>query len=78
MSWLKKLRGDRDEGSTESVPPPACPHYVLVPRWESVADMGKEDLASGFRCDACRREFSPEEAQVLRATEAERVRNLVS
>ncbi|HYM15848.1 MAG TPA: hypothetical protein VEZ14_09830 [Dehalococcoidia bacterium] len=80
MSWLKKLRRDREEGAPAADAPatPDCPHYVLVPRWDNVADMGKDELATSFRCEACAREFSPSEAQALRDTEAERVRNLVS
>jgi hypothetical protein len=77
MNLLKRLH------RTEQPAPPAepadhkCPHSVLIPRWEDMADMGNEGRASGFRCDACGEEFTPSEAQALRATEAERLRQLV-
>ncbi len=52
----------------------ACPHTVLLPRWDNPEDMGKEEKASGFLCDSCRQTFSPEEARVLRAAEVERLK----
>lgn len=30
-----------------------CPHLMLVPTWDSPADMGKEAKATGYRCYAC-------------------------
>ena len=80
MSWLKKRRRDQDEPAPAAADAPAteCPHYVLVPHWDAVADMGKDDRATSFRCEACAREFSREEGLALRATEAERVRLLVN
>jgi hypothetical protein len=39
-----------------------CPHTTLVPRWDSVEDMGKEDAVSGYFCEGCRMSFSPSEA----------------
>jgi hypothetical protein len=78
MSWLKRRRREDPESApSEPAARPECPHLVLVPRWERVADMGKTDLATSFRCDACQREFSPDEASELRATEGERLRQLV-
>ena len=52
---------------------PECAHGVLTPRWDSVADMGKEDRATAFVCEACHKSFTPEEAQALKATMAERL-----
>jgi hypothetical protein len=79
MNFLKRLRRDRTEQAASPSEPSdhECPHYVLVPRWDDMADMGNESRASGFRCDACGQEFTPGEAQALRATEAERLRQLV-
>jgi hypothetical protein len=64
-----------------AAPPPAqvsvtCPHVSLVPQWDSVADMGQEEKASGFTCAACGQRFTPEEARALRQTEADRLRQL--
>ncbi len=43
-----------------------CPHAVLVARWENVQDMGKEDKASRFMCEACHEMFTPEQAKDMR------------
>jgi hypothetical protein len=50
-----------------------CPHIVLTGRWDSVQDMGKDELATAFICGACRQTFTPEEARMLRETTAERL-----
>lgn len=52
----------------------SCPHTVLVPRWDSPADLGHEERASGFTCDACHAAFSAAEGHALRQSEAARVR----
>jgi hypothetical protein len=39
-----------------------CPHTALVPRWDSIDDMGKEDKATSYFCQGCERTFSREEA----------------
>jgi hypothetical protein len=64
----------RQESPSEE--PPTCPHTVLVPQWDSVADIGNDDKATGYRCDACSLTFTPAEARALRASEAERVRDV--
>jgi hypothetical protein len=51
-----------------------CPHTVLVPRWDSPADLGHEERASGFTCDACHAAFTAAEGHALRQSEAARVR----
>jgi hypothetical protein len=51
-----------------------CVHTSLVPKWDSVADMGHEDKATSWTCSACGRDFPPEEGQAMRATEADRLR----
>ncbi len=43
-----------------------CPHLVLVPRWDSVDDMGDESKASGYHCDACGVSLSLEEGRQAR------------
>ena len=50
-----------------------CPHALMVPRWESVKDMGHEDRATRYMCEACHKEFTPEEAKQVAATIAERM-----
>ncbi|HLF72158.1 MAG TPA: hypothetical protein VI759_08425 [Dehalococcoidia bacterium] len=51
-----------------AVEAPPCPHGILVPRWETVADMGIEAKATRYACDACHQEFTPEEANRIRTT----------
>ena len=79
MGWLDRLRGRAGAGVQKPADVPeetaACAHVILVPRWDSTADMGNDDKASGWRCDACGASFTPSEAQALRANEAERVKS---
>jgi hypothetical protein len=42
-----------------------CVHHVLLPRWERIAEMGKEDIPAGYTCKACRRRFSTEQVRAL-------------
>ena len=51
----------------------ACPHTVLAPRWDNAQDMGHEDRATAFTCNACDQSFTPEEVRTLRSTESERL-----
>jgi hypothetical protein len=46
---------------------PPCPHAALVPRWDTAADIGVEAKATRYLCDACHKEFTPEEAAELRS-----------
>lgn len=63
MSVLTKLFGRNDHGTaTDDI---ACPHMALIPRWESVDDMGKMERATGFHCEACGSTFSGEEGRRL-------------
>jgi hypothetical protein len=63
-------------------PPPqastTCLHVSLVPAWDDPANMGREEHASSFTCAACGQRFSPEEAQTLRESEADRLRQRAS
>jgi hypothetical protein len=71
MSLLRRLTGkDRQSGAearekqgTEAPEPPPCPHTALVPRWDSIEDMGKEEKATSYFCQGCERTFTVEEAQ---------------
>jgi hypothetical protein len=53
-----------------------CLHGVLVPRWDNVADMGKDERATSYRCDSCGKDFTPEEAQGLWARAVEQLRRV--
>ena len=64
-------RQPQEQPSTLDVPP--CPHTTLVPRWDSVADMGKEDKVTSYTCEGCAQSFTGAEGRALRQTEAERV-----
>jgi hypothetical protein len=74
MGLLSKLFGGKSK-ETEATPVATgeCIHAVLVPRWESVQDMGKEDKISRYMCEACHQEFAPDEARHLRDTINERM-----
>jgi hypothetical protein len=75
MGLLSKIFGGgskKSEVATET-PTVECPHAVLVPRWDSVQDMGIEDKATRYMCESCKSFFSPEEARRLSASLAERV-----
>jgi hypothetical protein len=54
------------EAATAVMEPPPCLHLTLTPRWDSVDDMGKEELATAFVCEACHESFTPEQARALR------------
>jgi len=61
-----KLFGGKKQTAAVLTETPECPHAVLVARWDSVQDMGKEDKATHFMCEACHQMFTPEEAVELR------------
>ncbi len=80
MRWLRKLRdrgGHEASGSAVAEDVPVCEHVALVPRWGSAEDIGKDDRATGYTCEACRAEFTPAEVQSLRATEAARLKQRI-
>ena len=80
MGLLGKLFGGKkqDSAATAQTTSVECPHAVLVPRWESVQDMGHEDKITRFMCEACQQEFAPEVAAQLRLTVNERVDSSVT
>lgn len=75
MGILSKLFGG---GKAEAPAAPAtpaagaasaeCVHGNLVPRWDSVDDMGKADKVSHYDCESCSSQFTPAEAEKLRST----------
>jgi nitrite reductase/ring-hydroxylating ferredoxin subunit len=78
MGFLDKLFGRKGaEESTAAAPAagaPDCPHAAVTPRWDSGADMGKNDLVSAYVCEACGARFSREEGEALGASAADRLR----
>ena len=62
MSWLDRIRGRKTEAEAPAPISVQCPHVTLVPHWDNPEDMGHEDRATSFRCDACGSGFTPAEA----------------
>ena len=73
MNLLKKKH--HDDKPTVEEPPTPCAHVTLIPRWDSAADIGHEDRATKFNCEACGATFTPDQAERLRSTETARVRS---
>ena len=72
MKWFRRGRDKDAPPATENAP--GCQHVVLLPHWDLPENMGQEKLANSFSCQVCGARFSPDEAQHLRETEAERLR----
>ena len=74
MGFFNKLFGRGDTATLQRQPDTAtCVHTSLTARWDSVADMGKEAKATGYRCQGCGQDFTPAEGRALRRSEADRV-----
>ena len=73
MGLLDKIFGGKKQATVVETPPIECPHSVLVARWDSVQDMGIEEKATRYMCEACKETFDPAEANRLRDTLAERI-----
>ncbi len=75
MGLKAKLFGKSESNTTglDATDNHTCPHTTMTPRWDSVDDIGKQDRATGFRCEGCGQMFNPEETIMLRAGEAERL-----
>ena len=72
MSMLSRLfNRDHEDGVTTQ----ECPHVALVPRWDRVEDMGHEDLATSFVCEACHRTLTPDQARTVSAEMSNRLRH---
>ncbi len=83
MGFLSKLFG-RSSDKVDELPARSpeevqatCPHGTITGRWDSVADMGHEDRATKFVCEACNKEFTREEAQHIRATATSAIADVI-
>ena len=80
MSVLDRLLGRHPESDRRRAPGSAvasttaeCAHVAMTPRWDQIGDMGHEDRASSFVCDACHSTLTPAEAERARAETAARL-----
>ncbi len=62
MGVFDFLKQDRTAETAVQERTEQCPHRVLLPRWDDVADMGDESKISAYACDACGALLSREEA----------------
>ncbi len=69
-------RGEEQSSSAQvaEAAPETCECVLLVPHWDDPANMGVEEKASSYRCNTCGESFTREEEEVLRGTEADRIR----
>ena len=67
MGILSKLMGKDEHSEAAAGMQAECGHGALVPRWDAVEDMGKEDKVSSYHCEGCNGDFTMEEAQRIRA-----------
>lgn len=58
----KLLRKEETPTETRNV---ECPHKALTARWDRSEDIGKEERATSFRCEACGGTFSGDEGREL-------------
>jgi hypothetical protein len=73
-AMFKRMFGKKGSPATTVEPVErVCPHTVLVPRWDKIEDMGQEQKATGFTCESCHQDFTPEEALGLRTELADRL-----
>ena len=56
--WRTKIDRKAEKRST-------CPHLVLAPRWNSAADIGHADRATGYWCAVCELPIGLEGATAL-------------
>ncbi len=72
MGFLKMFGSKEKERSGSVMELPSCPHTALIPRWDSVDDIGHEDRATFYVCESCQQKFEPDEAREMMSTAAER------
>jgi transposase-like protein len=63
MGILNKILGHDEEAQTmeQAIDAAECPHTALAPHWDSLADMGKKELAT-YTCESCGRTFNYDQA----------------
>jgi hypothetical protein len=76
MSWLRKKDRQREEVK-DPAEEAVCEHITLIPRWDSVEDMGNEELATHYICESCGVTLSASEAAEVRMTQRERIQSKV-
>ena len=75
MGILGNLFGKRAEDkATLAAPPVTCLHVILLPRWDSIDDMGNEEKVSSYVCESCGQSFSAEEGKELGRDEEARLK----
>jgi hypothetical protein len=65
MGLFRRRNNDSAVAELETTAAP-CPHIQLSPRWENPEDMGHEDLATAFVCQACGATLTPDESRAQR------------
>jgi hypothetical protein len=79
MGILSKVFDKKQAGPAETVPQSVeCPHTMLIPRWDSVEDMGDEAKATAFLCESCGIAFDQGEASQLKADAADKLRRITA
>jgi hypothetical protein len=63
---LFRRKSHNDTAVAEAEQETSCPHIAISPRWDNPEDMGHEDLASAFVCQACGATLTPEESRAMR------------
>jgi hypothetical protein len=63
MGLLGKLLKKKDAEPLPDLPP--CTHRVLVPRWDRVEDMGRDDRVTAYQCETCHELLGAEEGREL-------------
>jgi hypothetical protein len=75
MKLFSRKQSERtEEGTTATL---ECPHLAAVPRWDNLDDIGHEDRATAFYCEACRSTFTPEEYRAIQQAAHERLQQIV-
>ena len=76
MGIFDKLFGgskEKPKAETAVIEKPECLHGVLVPRWDSIDDIGKDDRVDHYVCEACGETLTPAEAKSIQEKAAERL-----
>ena len=78
MRFLRKRSGEQLPEEHVEDQRTQCEHVTLIPKWDSAEAVGRKDAVSGYRCDSCGAEFSPDEASRLRETERARIQRRIA